>query len=74
MSNVDLIKCDKWVCKNCHNITVTKVKTIMSKCNTLYFICKECVTIEEGSKEVNSNKSRSNDKLDGINHVIITQL
>ena len=60
MSNVDLIKCyscDKWVCENCHHISVTKIKSIMSKCNTLYFICKECVAIEDSSKKVNNNKS-----------------
>ena len=77
MSNVDLIKCyscDKWVCENCHHISVTKIKSIMSKCNTLYFNCKECVAIEESSKEVNNNKSRSNDKLDGINSHMINQL
>ena len=36
--------------------------------------CKECVAIEDSSKEVNNNKSRSNDKLDGINSHMINQL
>ena len=46
----------------------------MSKCNTLYFICRECVAIEDSSKEANNNKSRSSDKLDGINSHMINQL
>ena len=41
---------------------------------SLYFICKERVAIEDRSKEVNNNKSRSNDKLDGINSHMIDQL
>ena len=43
--NIDLIKCNacgKWVCEECNDIAVPKVKTIMNKCHTLYFVCKSC--------------------------------
>ena len=45
MENMDLIKCyrcDKWVCETCHCINVAKLKTLMAKCNTLYFLCNDC--------------------------------
>ena len=43
--NVDLIKCNvcgKWVCEECNDIAISKVKPIMNKCHTLYFVCKGC--------------------------------
>ena len=43
--NVDLIKCNacgKWVCEECNDIAVPKLKTIMNKCHALYFVCKCC--------------------------------
>ena len=41
----DLIKCNvccKWVCEACSDIAVAKLKPIMNKCKSLYFICKAC--------------------------------
>ena len=45
ISNVALIKCNlcsKWVCEDCNEVPVVKLKPIMNKCNTVYFICKAC--------------------------------
>ena len=42
---VDLAKCNvcyKWVCETCHDVPVTKLKQVMNKCKSVYFICKEC--------------------------------
>ena len=41
--NVDMIRCNictKYACEQCQNIPVAKLKTIMDKCRTIYFICK----------------------------------
>ena len=32
----------QWVCEECNDIAVPKLKTIMNKCHTLYFVCKSC--------------------------------
>ena len=53
--NVDMIKCNicsKWVCEACNDVPVSKLKLIMDKCKTVYFICKACtgrshVTVEK---------------------------
>ena len=44
-NNVDLIKCNmctKWVCGDCNEIPIAKVKPIFNKCRRLYFLCKTC--------------------------------
>ena len=41
-TNVDLIKCNKcskFACEPCNNVQVAKLKPIMKKCNTVYFVC-----------------------------------
>ena len=43
--NVDLIKCNtcgKRVCEECNDVAISKFKIIMNKCQTLYFVCKNC--------------------------------
>ena len=43
--NVDLIKCNtcgKSVCEECNDVAISKLKIIMNKCQTLYFVCKNC--------------------------------
>ena len=43
--SVDLIKCnmcETWVCENCNDVPVAKMKPIMNKCSTIYFLCKTC--------------------------------
>ena len=43
--DVDLIKCNlcnKWVCELCNDVPVVKLKGVMDKCKTIYFICKTC--------------------------------
>ena len=44
-TNVDMvkcIKCSKFVCEQCNNVPVTKLKNVMKKCSTIYFMCKLC--------------------------------
>ena len=57
-TNVDLIKCNiclKWVCEDCHDVAINKLQPIMSKCKTIYFICKECDETTQGA----NNKAES---------------
>ena len=46
IDDVDMIKCnvcEKWVCEDCNDVPVAKLKSIINKCQTVYFICKACV-------------------------------
>ena len=55
LSNVDLIKCNlcsKWVCEECNEVPISKLKPIMNKCKTLYFICN-------GYDETNHESSKN---------------
>ena len=43
--DVDLVKCNmcsKWVCGECNDIPIAKLKPIFNKCRRLYFLCKTC--------------------------------
>lgn len=43
--DVDLTKCsmcNKWVCETYNDIPTAKLKPIMNKCRTIYFLCKTC--------------------------------
>ena len=43
--NVDLIRCNictKYVCEQCHDVPVGKLKAVMDKCRSIYFICEGC--------------------------------
>ena len=43
--NVDMIRCSicrKYACEKCHEVQVVKLKNILEKCKTIYFICKHC--------------------------------
>ena len=56
-TNVDLVTCDicgKWVCEECNEVAVSKLKPLMSKCKTLYFICKGCneMSHDDNIKEI----------------------
>ena len=45
IENVDLIKCnlcEKWVCEDCNDVQVAKLKPIINKCKTIHFLCKTC--------------------------------
>ena len=35
-------KCDKWVCGTCYDINISKLKLVMEKCSSIYFLCKDC--------------------------------
>ena len=57
-TNVDLIKCNvcsKWICEECNDVPVNKLKPIYNKCKTLYFICKGC------DDDIHSETSTSKD-------------
>ena len=44
-TNVDMVKCiicSKFICEQCNNVPVTKLKNVMKKCSTIYFMCKLC--------------------------------
>ena len=41
-----LIKCNscsKWICETCSDARITKLKSIMNNCSTVFFACKICV-------------------------------
>ena len=43
--NVDLVQCNmcsKWVCEECNDVQVAKLKPILNKCKTIHFLCKNC--------------------------------
>lgn len=58
-----LVKCNAcgvWVCEGCHNIPITKLKQIMSKCKSVYFACKTCNT-----KRLEFSESQSAPEISG---------
>ena len=60
-TNVDMIRCNlctKFVCEQCNEVPVAKLKVIMDKCKTLYFICKNC----NKNYPDNSNTNKETDK------------
>ena len=49
---VDLIKCNlcsEYVCESCNGVTVSKLKTAVQNCKTVYVICKKCEEANTGS-------------------------
>ena len=43
--NVDLVmcsRCSRFVCEECNNIPVGKLKNLVKMCKTIYFICSDC--------------------------------
>ena len=38
-------KCDKWVCGTCYDVNNSKLKLVMEKCSSIYFLCKDCETV-----------------------------
>ena len=43
--NVDLIQCNMcctWVCEDCNDVQIAKLKPILNRCNTIHFLCKSC--------------------------------
>ena len=60
--NVDLIKCSgcsKWICEDCNDVPVLKLKQIMNKCRTVYVLCTTC---DAGIPEtgISSHENESN--------------
>ena len=71
--NIDLVKCntcDKWVCEDCNDIPVAKLKVIMNKCKTVFFICKECESqIGMPSKETTHIEDRRDELVSTLTKV-----
>ena len=43
--NIDLVKCnlcEKWVCEDCNDVNVGRLKQVVNKCKNVFFICKGC--------------------------------
>ena len=61
-TNMDMIRCNlclQFVCEQCSEIPVAKLKTIMDECKTLYFICKSCKeNFPEGSDTNNETEKQ----------------
>ena len=63
--NDSLVKCnacDVWVCEGCHDISITKLKQVMNKSNTVFFACTTCST-----KRLTFSESRSPPESPGDN-------
>ena len=65
-TNVDLIKCNlcqKYVCEECNDVVVAKLKPIMSKCDSVYFLCKDCngLSFEELEEMIEDSVPIEND-------------
>ena len=61
--NIELMKCSicaTYVCENCNKIPIRKIKTIMEKCSTLYFICKACEECNTNEVEIESTPGTIN--------------
>ena len=75
-TNVDLIRCNicqKFVCEVCNDVAVAKLKPIMNKCDTIYFLCKECNGMSQKEIEKVNEKSVpvDNDLItEGVSRVI----
>ena len=64
--NVDMVKCntcDRWVCEDCNDVPVAKLKVVMNKCKSVFFICKECEARLGETPEVTTHKKGSTDEL-----------
>ena len=65
--DVDLIKCNmccKWVCEDCNDVQVSKLKPIINKCRTIHFLCKSC------DEKIGTDGMK--DRAPPTNHVIST--
>ena len=38
-----LEECDQWVCGT-YDVNISKLKLVIEKCSSIYFLCKDCVT------------------------------
>ena len=64
--NVDMVKCntcDKWVCEDCNDVPVAKLKIVMNKCKSVFFICKGCEARLGETPEETMHTNRSTEDL-----------
>ena len=75
--NVDLVKyntCNKWVCKLCNDVPVLKLKAIMNKCNTVYFVCKSCdIMLTDNTENTQIRKTKNYTKISNNNKILQQQ-
>ena len=61
-TNIDMIRCNiclKFVCEQCNDVPVLKLKTVMEKCSNVYFVCKDCnETCLDNSGSIPMNKAQ----------------
>ena len=70
ITDVDLVMCgicSRYVCETCNEVPISKLKSIMKQCRTIYFICKTCnensETKVESTMEKNEPSSSALDRL-----------
>ena len=55
--------CGRYVCENCNEVPVSKLKAVAKVCNTVHFLCKDCSSGimhgPETDSNLNCNKSTS---------------
>ena len=75
--NVDLVKCNncnKWVCELCNDVPVLKLKAIMNKCNTVYFVCKSCdIMLTDNTENTQIQKTKNYTKISNDNKILQQQ-
>lgn len=65
--SVDLIlcsQCQKYVCEDCNDVSILKLKILMDKCPTIYFICRKCNQAKLDGSEGLSPKFASSSTID----------
>ena len=81
--NVDLVKCnvcEKWVCEDCNDIPVAKLKQVINKCKRVFFLCKGCEPNlksneqKENPEMINTLKTLFDDKIKDVESRFITIL
>ena len=75
--NVDLVKCNncnKWVFELCNDVPVLKLKAIMNKCNTVYFVCKSCdIMLTDNTENTQIQKTKNYTKISNDNKIVQQQ-
>ena len=76
-TNVDLIKCngcEKWICEECNDVPVARLKPIMNKCRTVFLYCKNCAEILPTINSTAPLHSESANILNSIKTIIVNKV
>ena len=72
----DLIQCNIWtkyVCEQCNVIPIAKLKALVEKCSSIYFICSSCNEGLSGTTSNNQSDDGSNIPInDGEKYIVTT--